>query len=113
MVKKKFKKALTATEPVEAMEPMAAEIDPECPPPDEPPPPVEKLSKIDYHQPLESPYEGSTTNVIIGSQMFSIPDHLYRQIPQFREAHSMSSPTGHHRISEAHRISPIIAHSQT
>ncbi|KAJ6003875.1 hypothetical protein N7540_013157 [Penicillium herquei] len=98
MVKKKFKKALTAPEPVEAMEPMAAEIDPECPP-DEPPPPVEKSSKIDYHQPLESPYEGSTTTVIIGSQMFSIPDRLCRQIPRFREAHSMSSHTALSDIS--------------
>ncbi|CEJ62561.1 hypothetical protein PMG11_11058 [Penicillium brasilianum] len=92
MVKKKFKKALTATDPVEAMESMAAEIHPEYPPPDKPPPPVEKSSKIDYHQPLESPYEGSTTTVLIGSQMFSIPDRICRQIPRFRGAHSMSSP---------------------
>ncbi|KAJ6004625.1 hypothetical protein N7540_012994 [Penicillium herquei] len=99
MAKKKFKKALTATKPVEAMDPMAAEIGPECPPPVEPRPPVEKSSKIDYHRPLESPYEGSTTTILIGSQMFSIPDRLCRQIPRFREAHSVSSPTALSDIS--------------
>ncbi|KAJ5272633.1 hypothetical protein N7478_007758 [Penicillium angulare] len=64
-----------------------AAMESECPTPAEAPP------KINYQQPLSSPYEGATRTIQIGKHIYSLPDRHLRQMPRFREDYFRSSTT--------------------